>query len=302
MTTTPIDLSRLPPPNVVEPLDFETIFAERKAEFIALHPADEQADVAATLALESEPITKSLQASAYRELGLRQRINEAARAVMLAYATKNDLEQLGALVGVPRLTISPADPENDIPAVMESDADLRKRIQLAPQSFSVAGPEGAYRSHALGADGRVLDASATSPAPCEVLITVLSREGSGVASEEILTAVRNALAADDVRPLTDLVTVQSAEIVNWTLRAKLYTFPGPDSSVVLVEAGKRLAAYKEETHRLGREVTLSGLYAALHVEGVERVELLEPLANVAISRVQAPYCVSSTIEHGGVYG
>ncbi|MCY1561835.1 hypothetical protein D9M68_991480 [compost metagenome] len=71
---------------------------------------------------------------------------------------------------------------------------------------------------------------------------------------------------------------------------------------MLVEAGKRLAAYKEETHRLGREVTLSGLYSALHVEGVERVELLEPLANVAITRVQAPYCVSSTIEHGGVYG
>lgn len=33
-----IDLSQLPPPVVVEPLDFETLFAQRKAAFIAMYP------------------------------------------------------------------------------------------------------------------------------------------------------------------------------------------------------------------------------------------------------------------------
>jgi phage-related baseplate assembly protein len=37
-----IDLSQLPPPVVVEPLDFETLFNERKEAFIALYPEDEQ--------------------------------------------------------------------------------------------------------------------------------------------------------------------------------------------------------------------------------------------------------------------
>ncbi len=44
-----------------------------------------------TLELESEPATKLLQENAYRELLLRQRINEAAQAVMVAYAMGGDL-------------------------------------------------------------------------------------------------------------------------------------------------------------------------------------------------------------------
>ncbi|MGH7462214.1 MAG: baseplate assembly protein, partial [Longimicrobiales bacterium] len=183
-----------------------------------------------------------------------------------------------------------------------SDTDLRMRIQLAPQGFSVAGPSGAYRSHALGADGRVLDALASSPVPCQVLVTILSREGNGQADQSLVDAVTAVLGSDDVRPLTDEVIVQSAQIVPYNVRATIYTLPGPDSSVVLSEAWARLGAYVAETHRIGREVTLSGLYASLHVDGAERVELLEPLANVQATKTQAPHCVNIEIEHGGVYG
>lgn len=300
--STPIDLSRLPAPDVVETIDYEVILAERKARYISYFPEDQQADVAKTLQLESEPIVKLLQESAYREMVLRQRVNDAARAVMLAYAENEDLDHLGALFNVQRLVITPADPENNIDAVMEGDTDYRMRIQLAPQGFSVAGPAGAYRSHALGADGRVLDALATSPAPCEVLVTILSRDGDGTADAALCDAVAAVLTDDDVRPLTDEVTVASAEIVTYSVRATIYTFPGPDSSVVLTEARARLDTYIAETHRIGREVTMSGLYAALHVDGAERVELLEPLANVTVTQTQAPHCLSIEIEHGGVYG
>lgn len=300
--TTPIDLSRLPPPDVVESIDYEVLLAERKAYYVSLFPDDQRADVAKTLTLESEPIVKLLQESTYREVLLRQRVNDAARAVMLAYARDNDLDHLGVLVDVERLTITPADVENDVDAVMESDTDLRRRIQLAPQGFSVAGPAGAYRSHALGADGRILDAMASSPAPCQVLVTILSREGDGTADAALCDAVAAALTDDEVRPLTDEVTVASAEIVTYNVRAMIYTFPGPDSSVVLTEAAARLDAYIAETHRIAREVTISGLYAALHVDGAERVELLEPLANVTTTDTQAPHCLSVDIEHGGVYG
>ncbi|MCB5320437.1 baseplate assembly protein, partial [Yersinia massiliensis] len=91
-----IDLSQLPAPLVVESLDYETLLTERKAAFIALYPLEEQDAVMQTLTLESEPITKLLQESTYRELVLRQRVNEAAQAVMVAYANGSDLDQLGA--------------------------------------------------------------------------------------------------------------------------------------------------------------------------------------------------------------
>lgn len=299
---TMIDLSKLPPPDVVEALDYETILAERKAKLIARFPADKQAEVAAVLALESEPLTKDLEESAYRELLLRQRINEASRAVMLAYAEGADLEHVAALFELQRLEIKPADPVSGTPAVMENDPDLRMRVQLAPQSFSVAGPEGAYRSHALNADGRVLDASATSPRPCEVVVTVLSREGDGTAPQDLLDKVAASLRSDDVRPLTDLVSVRSAVVLRYQVAAIIYTFPGPDSSVVVELALKRLATYVEACHRLGREVTISGIYAALHVDGVERVELQSPSASIVADPTQAPYCTAMDVRHGGIRG
>lgn len=101
-----IDLSQLPAPQIVDVPDFETLLAERKAEFVALHPKDEQEAVIRTLELESEPVTKLLQENAYRELLLRQRINEAAQAVMVAYAIGGDLDQLAANYNVKRLTVT----------------------------------------------------------------------------------------------------------------------------------------------------------------------------------------------------
>jgi phage-related baseplate assembly protein len=91
-----IDLSQLPPPQIVDEPDFETLLTERKAEFVALYPAEEQEAVARTLTLESEPVVKILQENVYRELLLRQRINEAAQAVMVAYSGSGDLDNLGA--------------------------------------------------------------------------------------------------------------------------------------------------------------------------------------------------------------
>jgi len=104
-----IELSQVGAPIVVEVLDYEDILAERKATLISLYPEEQREAVARTLALESEPIVKLLQETAYREVILRQRINDAAKAVMLAYATGADLDQLGANFNTPRLVIIPAD-------------------------------------------------------------------------------------------------------------------------------------------------------------------------------------------------
>lgn len=112
-------------PDVVEVLDYETILAERKATLVSLYPEEQQEAVARTLILESEPIVKLLEENAYRGVIWRQRVNEAARAVMLAYAAGSDLDQIGANYNVPRLVITPSDDTTfpPTPAVMESDTD-----------------------------------------------------------------------------------------------------------------------------------------------------------------------------------
>jgi phage-related baseplate assembly protein len=295
-----IDLSQLPAPDVVEVLDYETLLAERKATLISLYPEDEQEAVARTLALESEPIVKLLEENAYRELILRQRVNESALAVMLAFSRANDLDVLGANNNVTRLVITPAD-DTAIPpvlAVMESDSDFRLRIQQSFEGLSVAGPVGAYQFHGRSADGRVADIAVESPSPACVTISVLSREGDGTASEELIRIVDKALNAEDVRPVADRVTVQSADIIPYQITAVLHLYPGPEVEPIRQAAEQKLQAYIATQHRLGRDIRLSAIYAALHVEGVQRVELASPTVDLVIAPHQAASCTGYTLSVG----
>ncbi len=292
VTFTAVDLSRLPAPNVIEPLSFEQIYGEMLASLQALLPSFDAT-------VESDPAVMLLRVCAYRELLLRGRVNDAAKAVMPAFAMGTDLDHLAALMSVTRLDLDPGDPANNVPPTYEDDAALRARLVLAPEGFSVAGPEGAYIFHARSADGDVLDASATSPAPGQVTVTVLSRLGDGTASADLLAKVAAQVSAETVRPLTDAVTVRSATILPYQITASLTTFSGPDGSIVLAEAQRRVQEYRERQHRLGVDITRSGIFAALHVEGVQNVVLTAPAADIIVDRTQAAYCSAIALTYAG---
>lgn len=297
MSFTTIDLSRLPAPNVVEPLDYESILAERKAELVAAFAPAEQATIAARLALESEPLTKLLQENAYRELVWRQRVNEAALATMLAFANGTDLEQVAARFNVERLVIIPADNTAVPPvaAVMEGDDSLRERAQMAMEGLSVAGPRNAYIFHARSADGRVADAWAHSPNPAEVVVTVQSALGNGTASPELLAIVDAYLSDEDRRPVADRLTVQSATVLPYQVEAVLHlNTVGPEAEPIRTAAEARLAALVTQRRRLGLEVNRSALDAALHIEGVKRVVLVG-WSDIAATQQQAPYCTAYSV-------
>jgi len=280
-----IDLSQLPAPQVIEQIDYEQILAERKLYAISLWPVEQQANIAARLALESEPMTKLLQETAYRELILRQRINDAARANLVAFATDSDLEHLLALLQVKRLP-------------GELDQAYRERALLSVFAFSTAGPHEAYRYHARSAHPDVLDAGTDRPTPGVVRVTVLSRVGNGVPSQDVLTAVTQKLNADDIRPLNDDVVIEPGQIVQYRIRAKLHFSPGAAPEPILAAANSAAARYTSEQHRLGAAVRLSGIYAALHQPGLLRVELLEPLADIEPQPRIAPWCAG--LELGSV--
>lgn len=293
-----VDLSKLPAPDVLETLDYETLLAERKAQFIARYPESEQAQWQARLQLESEPIVKLLEENCYLQLLERQRINSAAKATMLAYATGNDLDVIAANVNVSRQVVKAEDRSvtPPIPAVMEDDDSLRLRTQLAFEGMSVAGPRSAYVFHALSAHPLVADVSVVSPEPAQVLVTILSREGQGSAKEEILNAVRAKLNDENIRPIGDRVTVQSAVIQPYQIHAKLHLYRGPEYEPIKAAALKQLKAYAEEKRRLGRDISLSGIYAALHLEGVQRVELLQPTQDLVLPSSKSGYCTNINLE------
>lgn len=296
-----IDLSLLAAPTVIESLDYESILAERKAYFVSLYPADEQANITATLSLESEPIVKLPQENAYRELLLRSRVNNAAIAVMLAFAKDSDLDQLGANVDVERLIITAAD-DTAIPpvdAVYENDDDYRYRIQLSFDAYTTAGSTESYIFHGRSADGDVKDINPISLVPGVVTVYVLSRTGDGTASEELIAKVDAALNKEKIRPMTDQVTVQSAAILNYTVDAELVLFQGPDQTVVKAAALNALAEYTDAQRKIGYDITLDGIYKALRQTGVQKVNLTNPTSHISIGYGQAGYCTAMNITIAG---
>mgnify|MGYP005842491107 CR=1 FL=1 len=251
-----INLEDLPPPDVLEHKSFQEIYQELLQVFAALAPEYR-------LFLHSDPAIKVLQAFAYREYLVRGRINTVAEAVMVARATGADLDNLVAFFGVRRLD-------------GETDKRLRARYSLASEALSVAGPVNAYKYHAFTASVSIKDVGISSPKPGYVLVTLLGEDGTGEVSTEVINKVREALNADDVRPLTDTVSVRSARIVSYNVSARLVLLPGPAADTVLENAQRNVERYTASRHRINSEVTLSGLMSALHVEGVQQVELDAP--------------------------
>ena len=277
-----INLTQLPAPKAIEEFSFEQIFARKKAALIALCPDSTRAAIAAALELESEPLTIDLQQQAYQELLLRQRINEATAANMLALATGSDLDHIAARAGLERKLIAPAQPEADPPAeaVWETDKALRRRVQLHPEKYAAAGPGAAYVAHALDAHSDVADARAVRPVAGTVRVYIKSHRGSGVPSAALINTVRDYLSGEERRPLCDTVEVQGGRAKAIAISYRTTYEDGPDKALVAAKQREDLNAVLADNHGLGVTIALSKIIGALDVVGAHKVELISPTADI----------------------
>ncbi|UIP93048.1 baseplate J/gp47 family protein [Wolbachia endosymbiont of Anopheles demeilloni] len=238
-------------PNIIEPLNFEEIFSRMKEELVKSF----------TALVESDPAMKVLEVAAWRELLLRQRINESVKSNLLKFATGEDLDNLAGFYGVERQK-------------EEDDERFRKRIKA---KIVACGSKEYYRYYALSADSRVKDALVESPIPGKVQISILSTQLS-TASEELLKIVKKQVTRDDIRVLTDTVTVISCNITEIDIHSRMSISP-----VISEEEIKKQFIKKfEANRRLGWDVTRSWIIANLFVKGVENVELIEPREDVVV--------------------
>ncbi|AGJ98558.1 Baseplate assembly protein GpJ [Wolbachia endosymbiont of Drosophila simulans wNo] len=244
-------------PNIIEPLNFEEILSRMREELV-------KRDASFTALVESDPAIKILEVAAWRELLLRQRINEAVKGNLLKFATGEDLDSLAEFYGVER--------QNE-----EDDERFRKRIKAKIKGWSTGGN---YRYHALSADSRVKDALVESTIPGKVQISILSTQLSttGIVSEELLEIVKKQVTRDYIRVLTDTVTVIGCNITEIDIHSRMSISP----IISEEEIKKQFIKKFEESRRLGWSVTRSWIIANLFVEGVENVELIEPKEDVVV--------------------
>jgi len=319
---------KLPPPDNLQPLEFEQLLSDLKADTLANLPNEQS-----TIDLESDPINELLQAFAYRIVVERNSANGQAQSIMLATARGPQLDQLGELpfFDTQRQVLVAADPLTFPPTeeVLEADNDYRERLRLSLHGLSVAGPANAYRFHALTAHPDVLDVSVdqprferdetayaglpanafvlipiysaelTDPSPNDVAVTIMTRADDEAENNLILNAVSEALSGEDVRPISDNPRVRLVSLINVDINATLYLYGGNDQDQVLADAEANLNSRLSSLQRIGNDLTLSAIHSGLHIDGVQRVDIASPVDNVVVAPHQS-FTVTINLTYGGV--
>ena len=172
--------------------------------------------------------------------------------------------------------------ESDGGADEESDAAFYERLRESVETFSTAGPLGAYEYYAKSASALIVDVKADSTEPGEVDVRVLL-SGGELPGEEILNEVSEILNADKVRPLTDHVTVAAPETVLYNIDFTYWTQEGGAISDEAVSENitEAVRAFKEwQGEKMGRDVNPSYLISMIMQAGAKRVKVRSPVDTV----------------------
>jgi phage-related baseplate assembly protein len=304
-----VDLSQLPAFSVVQLPDAEARIRERMLEVKRLWeeydpPLGALYDVEN---LEFDPIKIEQEVATNFELNVLTRINLAAKAVTMAYASGTDIDVLASRYpgGVPRLPVETY-AEGDTPIEkMQKDARYKRRVLLIPNTLSPHGVDEAYAYYALTGFPEARDASVVStPGDPNVIITVMTGPpypgpttglavvGNTLAhkmpvidprpSQAQILATQEYVGSEDRRSTTDVVQVIPPRVTKTRYVLDVWLFPGPDESMVLVEQAKALIALAGDQFWLGHDHTHMAILKAAAQPGVQNVKILEPATDLKV--------------------
>lgn len=315
--------NQLPPLQAVERPSFEQLWARFKTDYLAelasISPSS-VAEVEAALSVDGDLFPKMGQMFCQYLIAHMERINEQARQVLPGTARAGNLDHVVAFQSLERQLMDPGDPAAfpPVPPVEEDDDHLLLRFWLAPHA-PAAGSRLSYRYHCLTLGQRptvalekptentvvvtytfpassvvasVKDGNGIRTAPGVVTVTVLSNDGNGTASPELLADVVAYFQRDDVKPETDQVIVQSAVPLNYQIDIVCEVKKGPDTSVLRDAMLLEIEKYKKERHILSGQVTPDYLKHLMYKSGASNVLVNHPAANITANSSQAPYCTS----------
>jgi len=270
--------ANLQPMQVLEDIEVEQIIADRMLRFKqlwALHdpPAAAQYDVEE---LEFDPIKINQEACAFFELLLRDRVNQAARSITLAYAIGTDLDAIASRYpgGVPRL------PD-------ESDDRYRRRIWLSPNTLSPHGTAEAYEFWALTAGPYLRDVTAIRSVmhdyyPTILITCLMDSVANPKPSDEQLVGIRLYIENLSRQGLTDVISVNPPKVHQIEYNVAVWLYPGAVQDQILRRIDASLQALVMDQYWLGHDHSLTAIHAACQMGGVHHVDVLSPEENVKV--------------------
>lgn len=300
-----LNLDSLAAPEIIEDISFQDIFNELRADFSTRFP-----DFSALV--ESDPAIKLLEVAAYREVILRSRVNDAFKATLLAFAAAGDLDNLAAFYGLTRIAQETDEELRDRTVnriqgsstaggaawyryqALTANTGVRDarvtspaagEVQIALLSKEVENIEALGTStNTLSAEMNalatfygitILESDKDAQLAPQIRAVIDAAGPGGTATPQMLSAVDAVMQDSEVRVITDTVTTTSANVVSVDVEVDVYLYPDSSASILdNIEAAIRAGVATEGG--LGWDLTLSWLIKNIHVDGVQRVELITP--------------------------
>jgi phage-related baseplate assembly protein len=186
----------------------------------------------------------------------------------------------------------------------EEDDDYRQRLYLVPDSFSVAGPIGAYEFWAYSANPAIMDVAVYGPptSPAGQAHVVILLDGGSLPTSTVLNQVYNVVNANNIRPLTDFVFVEAPVTTGYSLNVQYWI----DSENIQLEqtiiTNVSSAIQNWITYvgtAIGRSIIPSKLVQMIMEAGADRVLINSPpYINVGLNGLGV--CTGQTITFMGL--
>lgn len=185
----------------------------------------------------------------------------------------------------------------------ESDPDFADRIRLAPNSFSVAGPEKAYVYHAKSVSPAIIDVKVDSPTPGEVDVYVLLTDGT-LPTEDTLEQIEEHLSDENIRPLTDYVVVKAPTASNYEIELHYWINQEDSSKAAQIQADVEAAVEQYrlwQQTKIGRDITPGKLLQLVFAAGASRVDdsKMKPAAWKKLEAMQVAQCTKVNVVYEG---
>ncbi|WP_316202975.1 MULTISPECIES: baseplate J/gp47 family protein [unclassified Bradyrhizobium] len=260
-------LPTIPLPVIEREPAFESLFNNRLAQLRGL-----LTDVGFewdTHMLRSDPLNRFCRQAAYGDLLMVSAMNDTFRATLTDFAQGADL-------------IALASDWNLTQADGEAIDDLRRRLRETKKGQG-GFTDNWYKRHAFAADPlRVDDVGVEGDAKGGVLVSILSKDNGGVASDNLLATVDAALNQPGVRGDNDHITVVRAVILTANVEADVWLLPEATKETTMAASEAALVANFAAERRLGWDFASDFAVAALRTVGVKRVSLVAPASNSVV--------------------
>ena len=163
----------------------------------------------------------------------------------------------------------------------EDDDSLKERAYEIPNSYSTAGPTGAYSYFVKQIDQSISDVVIKSDSPGVVKIIFVT--DSGMPDSALIQKVADALEDRDIRPLTDKVEVGAPGIKEYDVDITYYIPSSEKASVSAIQTNIDAAVniYNTwQTEKIGRDINPSYLTQKVMEAGAKRIVVTSPAFTV----------------------